>query len=165
MSDTAEGAAAPADQGLPQAPIMVKAQYTKDLSFENPNAPESLARLQSVPQVNINVSVDTARIENRDWEVTIEIKAEATTDDETVFIIELVYGGVFEIGEQVPEDNLRPLLLIECPRLLFPFAREILSTATRDGGLPPLLLQPIDFVQLYRQKFADSEASVPVGHA
>ena len=165
MSDTSQGAEQPASEGLPQAPIMVKAQYTKDLSFENPNAPESLARLQAVPQVSINVSVDTSQLENRDWEVTIEIKAEAKTEAETVFIIELVYGGVFEIGEQVPEDSLRALLLIECPRLLFPFAREILSSATRDGGLPPLLLQPIDFIQLYRQKFAESEATAPVGHA
>ena len=162
MSDTSQGTAPPAGEGLPRAPILVKAQYTKDLSFENPNAPESLARLQTVPQVNINVSVDTTQIENRDWEVTIEIKAEATVDDETVFIIELVYGGVFEIGEQVPEDAI---ILIEAPRLLFPFARNIISSATRDGGLPPLLLQPIDFVQLYRQKFAKSEAAAPVGHA
>jgi preprotein translocase subunit SecB len=165
MTDTSQGAAPAPGEGLPQAPIVVKAQYTKDLSFENPNAPESLARLQAAPQVNINVSVDTSQLENRDWEVTIEIKAEATSDSETVFIIELVYGGVFEIDEQVPEDNLRPMLLIECPRLLFPFAREILSSATRDGGLPPLLLQPIDFVQLYRQKFAQPEVTAPVGHA
>ncbi len=165
MSDTSQGAPQPAGEGMPQAPIMVKAQYTKDLSFENPNAPESLARLQTVPQVNINVAVDTSQIENRDWEVTLEIKAEAKSETETVFIIELVYAGVFEIGEQVPEDNLRPLLLIECPRLLFPFAREILSSATRDGGLPPLMLQPIDFVQLYRQKFVDPETAETVGNA
>ncbi|MCP4327012.1 MAG: protein-export chaperone SecB [Alphaproteobacteria bacterium] len=153
MSDITDGAAA---TGLPQTPLLVKAQYTKDLSFENPSAPESLARLKTVPQVNVNVGVETRELGDGDWEVTLEIKADAKSDEETVFIVELIYGGVFEVRGEMPEEAKRALLLIECPRLLFPFARDILSSATRDGGLPPLLLQPMDFVQLYRQKYADA---------
>jgi preprotein translocase subunit SecB len=165
MSDTSQDAASTAAaEGVPLAPIAVKAQYIRDLSFENPSAPRSLQRLQEVPQVNINVNVDAKALEKRDWEVTLELKADAKRDDEMVFIIELVYAGVFEISEHIPDEGVRPLLLIECARLLFPFARDILSSATRDGGLPPLLLQPIDFVELYRRRFSDLPTP-PAGNA
>jgi len=151
--------------GLPQAPLMIKAQYTKDLSFENPNAPAILTRMTAQPDVHINIGVQTKPLDGNDWEVALEIKADAKLGEETVFIIELVFAGVFEVAAQLADDQKRPLLLIECPRLLFPFARDILGTATRDGGLPPLLLQPIDFVQLYRQKYADVDIEATAGHA
>lgn len=150
-SDGSQNGAA-AEQAEYAPSLMVKAQYVKDFSFENPGAPEILATLQSDPDVNINVNVEVGRLNNGDFEVILSIAADAKADTKQIFLAELSYAGVFAIDESVPEEQHGPILLIECPRLLFPFARNIIADATREGGFPPLMMQPIDFIALYQQQ-------------
>ena len=142
--------------GMPQ--IAVLAQYVKDLSFENPHAPRSMAPSPQQPAINIQVNVDAAPMSETDIEVTLRVEGKAESQGMLLFGFELVFAGVFRI-QNVAAENLQPLVLIECPRLLFPFAREIIATATRNGGFPPLLLNPIDFVALYRQRMAAAQTA------
>lgn len=130
--------------------LNVLAQYTKDLSFENPNAPGSLAPQQQQPAINIQINVGAKNLAEHEYEVTLSIEGKAEAGGSMLFSFELAYAGVFRVLN-VPQENLHPLVMIECPRLLFPFAREIIATAVRDGGFPPLMLDPVDFVGLYRQ--------------
>ena len=139
---------------MPQ--IGVLAQYVKDFSFENPNAPRSMASSTQQPAINIQIAVDAAPIAGPDVEVTLRLEGKAESQGLLLFGFELLYCGVFRI-QNVPPDSLQPVVLIECPRLLFPFAREIVATATRNGGFPPLLLEPVDFVALYRQRMAAAQ--------
>jgi preprotein translocase subunit SecB len=141
---------------MPQ--IGVLAQYVKDFSFENPNAPRSMAPNAQQPTINIQISVDTAPMTETDVEVTLRLEGKAESQGMLLFGFELTFSGVFRI-QNVPADSLQPIVLIECPRLLFPFAREIIATATRNGGFPPLLLEPIDFVALYHQRMAAAQPS------
>jgi preprotein translocase subunit SecB len=144
-------------QGAPQ--LMVLAQYVKDLSFENPNAPQSLQ--QNVqPQINIMVNVSAKPLNPGDFEVELRLEGKAEASGSVMFNVELVFAAAFRI-QNIPEDNLQPVLMIECPRLLFPFAREIIATSVRNGGFPPLLLDPIDFVALYQQRMAQIQPSAP----
>jgi preprotein translocase subunit SecB len=155
------GAPGPAQPQTPQPgqiPIAVKTQYIKDLSFENPRAPASFQALQSPPTIDVTVNVGAQHLAEQDYEVTLVISASAKMGSEPLFMVELTYGGVVTLG-QVPQEHMRPLLLIEAPRLLFPFARNIVADATREGGFPPLLLQPIDFVELYRRELAQQQQS------
>ncbi len=155
-------------------PLVLNVQYTKDLSFEVPNAPQIYATLRSAPAVQINLDVQIRRLqEGQDvFEVTIAIRAEATTNPadgaaqngqgkaeppQTVFIAELSYAGIFTLTG-VPEHQVEPVLAVECPRLLFPFARNILADITRDGSFPPVLLGPIDFVALWQARRAQAGA-------
>ena len=137
-------------EAAPPPQLNVLAQYTKDLSFENPNAPASLAPQQNQPAINIQINVSANNVSEHEFEVTLAVEGKAENDDKLMFRFELAYAGVFRIVN-VPKENLHPLVMIECPRLLFPFAREIIATAVRDGGFPPLMLDPVDFVGLYRQ--------------
>jgi preprotein translocase subunit SecB len=141
---------APADQTNPPR-MTILSQYVKDLSFENPRAPQSLQPNQARPEVQIRVDVRAQPIEAERYEVSLQLHVDAKAGDDTAFMVELTYGGVFGLLN-IPQDSLQPLLLIECPRLLFPFARRIVADATRDGGFPPLLIDPIDFVTLYRRR-------------
>jgi preprotein translocase subunit SecB len=141
---------------MPQ--IGVLAQYVKDFSFENPNAPRSMAPSTQQPTINVQVNVDAAQMTESDFEVTLKLEAKAESQGMVLFAVELIFAGVFRI-QNVPADSMQPVVLIECPRLLFPFAREIIATATRNGGFAPLLLNPIDFVALYRQRMAAVQAS------
>ncbi|TBW35794.1 protein-export chaperone SecB [Siculibacillus lacustris] len=143
-----------------EAPSLnVLAQYVKDLSFENPNAPNSLAPQPEGPQITINVNVGAQPLSATEFEVELKITAQAGGAAESVlFNVELLYAGLFRI-QNVPEQHLHPFVLIECPRLLFPFARAILADATRNGGFPPLMLDPIDFVALYQQNAAQTAAA------
>lgn len=143
-----------------QMPLLVNAQYVKDLSFELPNAPDILRRLNQQPQIQVNVNVAAQNLQGDTFEVTLTLNADAKLGQETLFIVELIYGGVFTL-QGVPEDVKKPLLLIECPRLLFPFARSIISALTREAGLPPMLIQPIDFADLYRRQLAAEQAPSP----
>jgi preprotein translocase subunit SecB len=136
---------------MPQ--IGVLTQYVKDFSFENPNAPRSMAPSPQQPAINVQVNVDAAQMTESDFEVTLKIEGKAESQGMLLFAVELIFAGVFRI-QNVPADSMQPVVLIECPRLLFPFAREIIATATRNGGFAPLLLNPIDFVALYRQRMA-----------
>lgn len=146
-------------------PLVVNIQYVKDLSFEVPGAPAIYTQLRSPPRVDINLDVQARRIqEGQDvFEVVLAIRAEAIeavdapAEGQRVFVAELAYGGVFTLTG-IPEESVEPILLVECPRLLFPFARNILSETTREGGFPPVLLQPIDFVALWQSRRAQPVA-------
>jgi preprotein translocase subunit SecB len=140
--------------------IGVLAQYVKDLSFENPNAPRSMAPGGQQPAINIQVNVDAAPTSGSDFEVTLRLEGKAEAQGMLLFGFELVFAGIFRI-QNVPAESLQPVVLIECPRLLFPFAREIIATAVRNGGFAPLLLDPIDFVGLYRQRLAAAQPAPP----
>jgi len=154
VSDSNGGSAqAPGPGGAPQ--LMVLAQYTKDLSFENPNAPQSLGQ-NTQPQINITVNVGAKQLGGTDFEVELRLEGKAETSGSVMFNIELVFAGAFRI-QNVPQDNLQPVLMIECPRILFPFAREIIATSVRNGGFPPLLLDPIDFFALYQQRLTQAQ--------
>jgi preprotein translocase subunit SecB len=150
----------PGAGALPQ--LNVLAQYTKDLSFENPNAPQSLAPQAQPPQINIQINVGANNISENEFEVTLKVDGKAENAGKMIFSFELAYAGVFRILN-VPKENLHPLIMIECPRLLFPFAREIIATAVRDGGFPPLMLDPVDFVGLYRQNIERQTAAAGAG--
>jgi preprotein translocase subunit SecB len=155
VSSTNGGTAeAPAPGAAPQ--LMVLGQYIKDLSFENPNAPGSLQQ-QAQPQINITVNVSANPVSATDVEVELRLegKAEAAGGGAVMFNVELVFAGMFRI-QNVPQEQMQPIMLIECPRLLFPFAREIVATTVRNGGFPPLLLDPIDFISLYQQRMAQT---------
>jgi preprotein translocase subunit SecB len=147
-----EGAAAAAAQ--PQ--LNVLAQYVKDLSFENPNAPGSLMQQQQQPAINIQINVNATPISDTDIEVVLKLEGKADIAGKVLFAFDLAYAGVFRI-QNVPEESVHPLVMIECPRLLFPFAREIVANSVRNGGFPPLMLDPVDFVGLYRQKMGEMQ--------
>jgi preprotein translocase subunit SecB len=140
-------------------PLVVNLQFIKDLSFEVPGAPLIYTTLKAAPRVDINLDVQARRIQEGQnaFEVTLQIRAEATEPTTNggsgprVFLAELAYSGVFTLNG-IPENTIEPVLLVECPRILFPFARGILSDVTRDGGFPPVLLQPIDFLALWQSR-------------
>jgi preprotein translocase subunit SecB len=166
MSETTQTPTAPQGQQVP--PLVVNVQYIKDLSFEVPNAPEIYATLRSQPQVQINLDVQARTLQDGQnvYEVVLAVKAEAreapagngsAAEGRPVFIAEMQYAGVFTLNG-VPPEAVEPLLLIECPRLLFPFARSVLADVTREGGFPPVLLQPIDFVGLWQARRAQAGA-------
>jgi preprotein translocase subunit SecB len=139
---------ATAPQGQPSMRIL--GQYLKDLSFENPHAPQSLGQQQQ-PDVAISVNVNARNVGGSDFEVELQIGAKAMAQEKVTFMAELVYGGTFRL-ENFPQQMLHPAVLIECPRMLFPFARQILAEATRNGGFPPLMLDPIDFATMYQRR-------------
>ena len=149
------GNGSPPEAGAPPQ-LNVLAQYTKDLSFENPNAPASLAPQASPPQINIQINVGANNLNETEYEVTLSVEGKAENGGKMIFSFELAYAGVFRIAN-VPKENLHPLIMIECPRLLFPFAREIVGNAVRNGGFPPLMIDPVDFVSLYRQKLSEQQ--------
>ncbi|MGG5820660.1 protein-export chaperone SecB [Falsiroseomonas sp. HW251] len=133
-------------------PLQLNIQYTKDLSFEVPGAPEIFVNLREQPRVDLTLDVQARPVEGQQnvYEVSLQIRADAKVQETSCFIAELVYCGVFTVN--IPQEHLEPVLLVECPRLLFPFARNILADVTRDGGFPPVLLAPIDFVALWQSR-------------
>jgi len=145
-----------AAQDSGQIQITINSQYIKDFSFENPSAPQVFATLASPPAVNVGVNVKTRAIGENVYEVVLLLKLEAETEGKKAFIAELAYGGVFSIPP-VPEEALKFVLLVEAPRLLFPFARSIISSAVLEGGFPPLLINPIDFAAMYRHSAGQAE--------
>lgn len=138
--------------------LRIIGQYLKDLSFENPKAPLSLSQNDNPPQVEISVNVSAHIMGACDYEVDLQLNAKATRDDDMVFGVELVYAGLFRL-RNTPQENVNPLLLIECPHMLFPFARQIMADATRNGGFPPLLMDPVDFSKLYRDSASPEPAN------
>lgn len=152
MSDTpqnpmggAEGLGETGPNPLPSLRIL--AQYLKDLSFENPRAPEAFQG-EKPPTMDVNVDVNARDLTNDQYEVELSVAARAERDDNAIFVVETSYAGVFEIKNAEPEQ-LEMAMLVECPRLLFPFMRQIVADATRNGNYPPLMLQPIDFLGIY----------------
>lgn len=157
-AETREAAATGAGTAQqPQPSMRILAQYLKDLSFENPNAPQALGSQQTSPDINIAVNVNAKSLGQTDYEVELHLDAKATSGDKAVFAAELVYAGMFRL-ENFPPQLLHPAILIECPRLLFPFARQILADATRNGGFPPLMLDPIDFASMYQKRIQQQSA-------
>jgi preprotein translocase subunit SecB len=147
---------AEANQAPPQ--LNVLAQYVKDLSFENPNAPGSLQQQSQPPKINIQINVNAKPLAQNDFEVELKIEGRAEVPNLFLFSFDLLYAGVFKI-QNVPQENVHAIVMIECPRLLFPFARETIATAVRNGGFPPLMIDPVDFVSLYRQRMAEMQPS------
>ena len=137
--------------------IGVLGQYIKDLSLENPNAPRSMMALAQQPAVNIQFNVNAKPLTGTDYEVELVVEGKAQYEQMVLFNIELIYAGVFRLGD-VPEDMAQQIVLIECPRMLFPFARHIIANAIRDGGFPPLMIDPVDFGALYRDRFQQAQA-------
>ena len=153
-----------AQQGSGAPALNALGQYLKDLSFENPNAPRSLAPPDKPPNIQVQVNVDAKQLAPTDFEVSLKLDAKAGEGANVLFKLDLEYAGVFRLTN-IPQEQVHPIVMIECPRLLFPYVRQIVSDATRDGGFPALFLDPIDFVGLYQQKAAEAAkaqgASVP----
>lgn len=138
--------------------LQVLTQYTKDLSFENPGAPESLV-VQGQPQIGIQINVNAKPLrDGSEYEVELKVEAKAELNGKTLFALELVYAGIFR-AQNVAQETIHPFVLIECPRMLFPFARQIVADTVRNGGFPPLMIDPVDFVTLYRQRMAQQAPS------
>lgn len=153
MTDETAAAGEGAGPGAQPGPgsIQIMAQYVKDLSFENPNATQTLVARPASPQVTVNVDVRTATIDDTTYEVVLTIKGDAKNAELQAFVIELAYGGLVKLTD-LPREQTAAALYVEVPRLLFPFARAVVAEATRNGGYPPLLVQPIDFVALFKRQ-------------
>jgi preprotein translocase subunit SecB len=131
--------------------LIVNGQYIKDLSFENPRAPQSLTQQSLTPAVEINVDVKASTLGPDTYEVVLSVNANAKVDAGPLFLLELAYGAIVTV-RNVPQPALAPVILVEVPRLMFPFARNIIASTTRDGGYPPLMINPIDFAELLRRE-------------
>ncbi len=145
------------DNADAQPRVQVMGQYIKDLSFENPGAPGALTQR---PAVDFGVDLQARRMDELHFEVELKLRANATVDSKPVFLMELVYGGLFRL-ENLPEEMMQQVLLIEAPHILFPFARRIVADVVRDGGMPPMMIEPIDFAALYRAKMAENQVRQP----
>lgn len=155
----ATGAAPAEQQKAPQ--ISIAGQYIRDLSFENPEAPKSIQSNMTTPQFNVGINVGVKKQEDDVYAVELSINAKAEREEGVLFSIELIYGGLFRVVN-VTEQQLPLFLMIECPRLIFPFARQIIASVTQSGGFPPMLMEPVDFAQIYRQnlqRMAQSQAA------
>ncbi|MGC6516952.1 MAG: protein-export chaperone SecB [Candidatus Puniceispirillaceae bacterium] len=148
QQDTSPQAEQPTQQRRPLQ-VMIHSQYVKDLSFENPNAVSAHLEPVQQPQVEIGVNVNADKVSETQYEVRLNLTAKAITDDKPLFLVDLTYAAIVSVPEATP-DEINPLVMIEGPRLIFPFARSIISNMTRDGGFMPLNLQPVDFVAVYR---------------
>jgi preprotein translocase subunit SecB len=155
VTDGQEGAAPPA--------IRILAQYVRDLSFENPRAPESLRGGAAAPQIELAVELNAQGREGGVFQVELKLIASARRDGEAVFQLELIYAGLFQIVGVEAED-LEQVLMIECPRYLFPFARRLIADLSAEGGFPPLMLEPMDFAQIYLARKAQAEGQ-QIGNA
>lgn len=145
MSDTNFAADAQAPQGPPS--IRILAQYVRDLSFENPRAPASLVG-EGAPKIDMEVELNAQRLDTNQFQLDMKLVIGAARNDETAFHVELVYGGVFLL-DNVSDDQLEQVVLIECPRYLFPFARQIIANIVAEGGFPPFRMEPLDFAGIY----------------
>jgi preprotein translocase subunit SecB len=155
------GAPLPAGDPVDAQPLIINAQYVKDLSFENPRAPQSLTQPTAAPNVAINVDIKARNLGPSVFEVILTVNVDARAQDEPLFLVELAYAAVVTV-KNTPEAMLPGLILVETPRLMFPFARAIIADATRDGGFPPLMINPIDFGELLRRQ---PQAFTEVGSA
>jgi preprotein translocase subunit SecB len=139
-----------------QAPrFALRGQYVKDLSLENPHAPQSLLNMKQQPKVDLNIDVAAQKIQDNMYELSMQFNVR-TSGERTLFIVDLTYAGIFAM-ENIPEDKIEPVLMIDCAFMLFPFARRVISDVTRDGGFPPLLLEPVDFYRLYQERHSEAQ--------
>lgn len=135
-----------------QAPFFINDQYIKDLSFENPNFLLKYQESKEQPQVSVNVETNVSKVQDAHYEVSMKIEVKSFIGDKDIFVLELVYGALVSVDPKLTNDVLEPVLLVHCPFLMFPFVRGIIADITRNGGYPPLLLEPIDFASLYVEK-------------
>ncbi|HEY5598025.1 MAG TPA: protein-export chaperone SecB [Kiloniellales bacterium] len=148
-------------EGPPDQTLVIHTQYIKDLSFENPNAPGIFTNQNNQqPALNISLDVRSTKLSDRTFEVVLTLRAQATTAETTAFLAELDYAGVVSVAASVAEADVEPLLKVEAPRFLFPFARNMLAVVTREGGFPPLFVNPIDFESIHARRKQSSESSV-----
>lgn len=150
-ANAAQDAAAIDPANAPQ--FGIAGQYIKDLSFESPNAPASLVPGAKAPTSNVNINVQVKKQSDESYAVEIGLNVKTEREGAVVYLVELVYGGVFRV-KNVPENQLTPLLMVEGPRLLFPFARQVLASTIQSGGFAPLMLEPVDFLALFRRNLA-----------
>lgn len=151
MADETQGGAAAQPGNQPSMNLV--GQYIRDLSFENPGAPNSLLGGPTNPAFNVSISVGVKKQSEEIYAVELTLNAKANREDTLLFNVELVYGGIFRL-KNIPEAQMSGLLMIECPRLIFPFARQVLASVTQQGGFPPLMMEPVDFAAIYRQNLA-----------
>ena len=147
------------------ARLVLNTQYIKDLSFENPNAPQVYAELHKGPDIDVNIDVQVRHLRERLYEVVLTMRVKASVKDAVAFLVELDFAGLATVGQQIPETEVEHMMLVEVPRFLFPFARAVIGDVTRDGGFPPLLINPIDFEELFRnrQRSAPSREQAETG--
>jgi preprotein translocase subunit SecB len=158
---SSEGTSAPAKPGVPN--LQVVGQYIKDLSFENPGATANIA---DRPQIELAVDLNAARVTEQDmFEVELKIRVDAKNDGKPLFLLEVAYAGVFRLTNVPDVATQQMILLIQAPHMLFPFVRRIVSDVVRDGGMPPLMIEPIDFMQLYQARVAQGAGQPPQGTA
>ncbi|HXL69994.1 MAG TPA: protein-export chaperone SecB [Rhizomicrobium sp.] len=156
------GTAVPGPEGTPSLPgLQIVGQYIKDLSFENPGAP---AGLTQQPQIEFGIDVQAKRGDEFHFEVELKLRVHAKSGDRQLFLLELAYAGLFRL-QNIPEDAMQPILLIQAPHMLFPFARRIVADVVRDGGMPPLMIEPIDFVALFQAKMGQAGQQPIMGNA
>lgn len=141
-----------------QYPFYIHDQYVKDISFENPNYLIKYTEKDKQPEVSVNVETHVAKLNDDNYEVAMNITAKSLIEDKTVFVLELTYAALVSVAKDLKQDVLEPVLLVHCPFLMFPFAREIVATVTRTGGYPPLMIDPIDFANLYLEKKKETES-------
>ena len=163
MADETPGGAAPQATANPPSMNLI-GQNIRDLSFENPGAPGSMLGSGTNPAFNVNISVGVKKQSEDTYAVELTLNAKASRDEALLFNVELVYGGVFRI-RNIPENQLSAILMIECPRLIFPFARQVLANVTQQGGFPPLMMEPVDFTAIYRQNLQKLAAQQQAGAA
>lgn len=162
MTETPEQPTQPAST---QPAMFLRAQYIKDLSFENPRAPASLFSLKEPPAMEVGVNLGAQRLEDNIFEVAVQINVRATSEKTTVFLVDLVYAGVVEL-QNIPENEIEPALFIQAASLVYPFARRVVSDVTRDGGFPPVALEPLDFAAMYiNQRNKAAADTAPAGQA
>jgi preprotein translocase subunit SecB len=164
MTEENSPLAPPSDPQTKQISVGFGAQYIKDLSFESPNAPHIFNEIQTQPQMSLDVNVMSRGLGNGTFESVLKIKLESKIAEKTAFIVELAYGGLFSLPE-LPEEQTKLFLLVEAPRLLFPFARAIIANTVREGGFPTLAMQPIDFLSLYAAQRNNVGTMTPSGAA
>lgn len=138
--------------------IINNVQYIKDLSFESPNAPMSLRPSNEQPRIEVTVNINVQRLQGDTFEVALQTVVSAKAQEKTTFLVDLTYAGVFTL-EEMPEHEKEPVLLVYCPSLLFPFVRRVVADVTRDGGFPPLMVDPIDFASLYQTRKGQKEVA------
>ena len=146
-----------------QARFVTNAQYVKDISFENPNAPQSLLPTKSAPEISLNVNVNVAQVSEDTYEVILQTNVHGEAEGKTLFLADVSYAGLFTF-ENTEEKAREEKLLIDCPALLFPFTRQLMATLIRDGGYPPLLINPIDFAELFHQRKEAADAPATTKH-
>lgn len=155
-NDETEATNTPEGQGdQNQRRVAINAQYIKDLSFENPESPQSLVAQKEQPKIDFSVNVAVKKLQETSFEVALQLQAKAGANDKNLFLVDLNYAAIFTL-ENIPEEEQETLLLVYCPNMIFPFARRVIADVTRDGGFPPLMIDPIDFMAIYQNRAQQS---------